>query len=510
MGEENGFQPRETSRETRREALGGQSDAARPWTAFATPLIGKAVRGASRLLRHGGSAFPGKIVEHRPRFPSRTLADLPYGVVLVSGTNGKTTTTARMVASMLETLGLKVFTNPTGSNFTRGVVSALLTEVPLSGRLDADVAVLELDEAYAVKFVQQVKPRFALLLNVMRDQLDRFGGIDTARLLERVAEATTGTVVFNREDPRVARFASAVPEGTGVRYFGLAPELRRFFPSDDDMQTIVAEEAASVAGNGRPSANDRAQQEPAGTSVSAEAPDADGREATADVTLTRVGNHEADFLIDGRAVHTAVKLEGVYNLFNAAAALATVRAVMAQDIASAQVAETMPGQASHASDAAISDESPVDSPVDHDRLLAALAEVTPAFGRGETIAVNGSDVQLLLVKNPMGFRLSLGSFPPDGHDTIIAICDLYADGRNMPWLWDVDFTSLRPTGVAMVSGTRAWDMALRLEYDQVRVEQTGTDLEAAVRQFVTAVPVCPNTSTARTRRCSACVPNSPS
>ena len=304
MGEENGSQPRETSRETQREALGGQSDAARPWTAFATPLIGKAVRGASRLLRHGGSAFPGKIVEQiDPGFLARTLADLPYGVVLVSGTNGKTTTT-RMVASMLETLGLKVFTNPTGSNFTRGVVSALLTEVPLSGRLDADVAVLELDEAYAVKFVQQVKPRFALLLNVMRDQLDRFGEIDnTARLLERVAEATTGTVVLNREDPRIARFASAVPEGTGVRYFGLAPELRRFFPSDDDMQTTVAEEAASVAGNGGPSANDRAQQEPAGTSVSAEAPDADGREATADVTLTRVGNHEADFLIDGRAVH---------------------------------------------------------------------------------------------------------------------------------------------------------------------------------------------------------------
>lgn len=186
----------------------------------------------------------------------------------------------------------------------------------------------------------------------------------------------------------------------------------------------------------------------------------------------------------------------MYNLFNAAAALATVRAVMAQDIASAQVAETvpaetMPGQASHASDAAISDESPVDSPVDHDRLLAALAEVTPAFGRGETIAVNGSDVQLLLVKNPMGFRLSLGSFPPDGHDTMIAICDLYADGRDMSWLWDVDFTSLRPTGVAMVSGTRAWDMALRLEYDQVRVEQAGTDLEAAVRQFVTARPGVP-------------------
>ena len=165
------------------------------WNSFATPLIGKAVRAASRLAHGGGSAFPGKIVERiDPQFLSRTLAQLPLGVVLVSGTNGKTTTT-RMVASMLQSLGLKVFTNPTGSNFTRGVVSSLLAEVSLSGKLDADIAVLELDEAYAVHFVKQVPPDYCLLLNVMRDQLDRFGEIDnTARLLSKAAEATTGTV----------------------------------------------------------------------------------------------------------------------------------------------------------------------------------------------------------------------------------------------------------------------------------------------------------------------------
>ena len=139
------------------------------WNSFATPLIGKAVRAASRLAHGGGSAFPGKIVERiDPQFLSRTLAQLPLGVVLVSGTNGKTTTT-RMVASMLQSLGLKVFTNPTGSNFTRGVVSSLLAEVSLSGKLDADIAVLELDEAYAVHFVKQVPPDYCLLLNVMRD-----------------------------------------------------------------------------------------------------------------------------------------------------------------------------------------------------------------------------------------------------------------------------------------------------------------------------------------------------
>ena len=126
------------------------------WNSFATPLIGKAVRAASRLAHGGGSAFPGKIVERiDPQFLSRTLAQLPLGVVLVSGTNGKTTTT-RMVASMLQSLGLKVFTNPTGSNFTRGVVSSLLAEVSLSGKLDADIAVLELDEAYAVHFVTAI------------------------------------------------------------------------------------------------------------------------------------------------------------------------------------------------------------------------------------------------------------------------------------------------------------------------------------------------------------------
>jgi lipid II isoglutaminyl synthase (glutamine-hydrolysing) len=136
-----------------------------------------------------------------------------------------------MIASMLGDQGLKVFTNPTGSNFTRGVVSALLGSVNAAGRLNADIAVLELDEAYAVHFVKQVKPRFSLLLNVMRDQLDRFGEIDnTARLLSHVAESTTGTVVLNREDRRIAALAQCVPEDTSVRYFGLSDALKTRSP----------------------------------------------------------------------------------------------------------------------------------------------------------------------------------------------------------------------------------------------------------------------------------------
>ena len=427
---------------------------------FATVVIGRCVRHLARLTHHGGSALPGKVVERiDPGFLARTLSQLPYGVVLVSGTNGKTTTT-RMVASMLSDLGLRVFTNPTGSNFTRGVVSALLTEVSLTGKLNADIAVLELDEAYAVHFVKQVKPRYSLLLNVMRDQLDRFGEIDnTARLLGHVAEATTGTVVLNREDPRIAALAGKVPHDTAVRYFGLAKALKHYFPTDDEMNAELTG-AAKIAGHAETAATAAGN---AGDAEQAQPGQMPANEHCADVTLVEVRDHAATFLMDGHNHDTAVKLEGVYNLYNAAAALALVRAVAAD----------VPQTAMRS---------------DADALIKAVSGVTPAFGRGEVIEVNGSPVELLLVKNPMGFRLSLASFAPERCDTMIAINDEYADGRDMSWLWDVDFTSLRTAGVAMVSGVRAWDMALRLGYEEVPVAKVDTDFEHAVTEFVTANP----------------------
>ena len=458
------------------------------WNSFATPLIGKAVRAASRLAHGGGSAFPGKIVERiDPQFLARTLQQLPLGVVLVSGTNGKTTTT-RMVASMLESLGLKVFTNPTGSNFTRGVVSSLLAEVSLGGKLDADIAVLELDEAYAVHFVKQVQPDYCLLLNVMRDQLDRFGEIDnTARLLSKAAEATTGTVVLNREDPRIARLADVAhtEDGVEVRYFGLDESLRRFFPSDDDMRTTV-----DTASSANIEIDDAAVIAKTGENAEKSEDAAIAEQLPADVTLLAVGDHRARFGIDGETYETGVRLEGVYNLYNAAAALAVVRAV----VADAQ-AMFLPFE-QNVTDELLRQVGISQRMIDFahsttQAMIDAAAEVTPAFGRGEVIDVNGSPVELLLVKNPMGFRLSLASFTPEGCDTMIAINDEYADGRDMSWLWDVDFSSLRDTGVAMVSGVRAWDMALRLEYDQVPVNSVNTELEEAVSTFVNANPGTP-------------------
>ena len=400
------------------------------------PAVGKLVRMISRATNHGGSALPGKVVETLdPGFLARTLGKLPYGVVLISGTNGKTTTT-RMVASMLRDAGLRVFTNPTGSNFTRGVVASLVQEMPVFGtKLNADIAVLELDEAYAVHFVNQIKPRYSLLLNVMRDQLDRFGEIDTtAKLLSNVAHATKRVVVLNREDPRIFALSKDVLPSCKVKYFGLDESLRSMFPTDDDLHSDLG---CDFNGDSRNLPH-------------------------ADVVLAKVADNKADFLIDGHRKTTSVKLRGVYNVFNAAAASTIVRAILA--------------------DAAKKDATL--AKFDDDALMESISRVTPAFGRGEVIEVNGAPVELVLVKNPIGFRLALASDKPANHDTMIAICDEYADGRDMSWLWDVDFTCFSGTGVTCVSGTRAWDMALRLQYDKVASRNVNTDLEEDVKTFV--------------------------
>lgn len=405
---------------------------------FLSTAIGKTVRHIARL-RGGGSALPGLVIEKLdPGYLARVLGRLPYGVVAVSGTNGKTTTT-KMIVELLESQGLAVFTNRTGSNFSRGVIAAALQESSIRGRLAADIAVLELDEAHAMHFIARVRPRHTLLLNVLRDQLDRFGELDTtAGLLQRIADATTEGVVVNREDPLLSAIGARVRAHTEleVREFGLSESLREMFPSDGDFHGAQPDRSVVA-------------QPPA---------------AAADVTLTSVGDHEAEFEVEGTRSWVGLKLEGLYNMFNAAAALATVRMVLTA------------GPVERIEEATRLEPST-------ETLLAALAEVRPAFGRGERLELDGQALELVLVKNPAGFRLGLASFAPEGVDVMIAINDQHADGRDMSWLWDVDFGSLTAEGVHTVSGTRAWDMALRLEHDDVPVGQVEEDLARALGLF---------------------------
>ncbi|BDH77911.1 glutamate ligase [Actinomyces naeslundii] len=390
-----------------------------------TVALGRTARLAARMRGggSGGTAFPGLVMERTdPGFLERTLSRLPRGVIVVSGTNGKTTTT-KMVVQLLREQGLKVFTNRTGSNFVRGVLAALLTEVDAAGNLDADIAVLELDEAHAVHFVAQVRPRACLLLNVMRDQLDRFGEIDyTASLLHSIAKATSDVVVLNGDDPRLAAPAFLEDVTARVVSFGAGEDLRSLFLSDDDLRTGLA------------SPRDR------------------GEGAGPRVTLEAINGQRATVRVDGASHEVDFAIPGVHNLLNACAALGVVLEVLGEDA-------DLPG------------------------LLATLGTVQAAFGRGEVLTLDGRPVQLSLVKNPAGFRMGLLSAAAQaqaGEVVVVAINDEYADGRDMSWLWDVDFAALRANGVAVVTGVRAWDMALRLRYDDVEVTDVEPDLRKAV------------------------------
>lgn len=389
-------------------------------------LIGRTIKKAMKL-RGGGSALPGLVVEKLdPDFLSRTLGTLSRGVIIVSGTNGKTTTT-KMVAELLRSQGLKVFTNASGSNFTRGIAASLLDHLDESGKLEADIAVVELDEAHAIHFIKRVTPRYSLLLNVLRDQLDRYGEIDyTAGLLQKVVEATSEGIVLNRENDLIRALAASVPDSKKLQYFGVDETLRHYFPSDSELHDM-----SSGAQHKLPPLSAR------------------------DVILKSYHKDIVTFSFGKRELaKMKLRTGSVYNAFNASAALAMVRMVVGDD------------------------------QIDADKLAESLITIRPAFGRGEAVEIDGEPLEIILVKNPSGFKLALQSYVEQPADTMIIINDHYADGRDMSWLWDVDFTSLGKQTVSMVSGGRAYDMALRLQYDLVDVSKVETNLRLALDEFL--------------------------
>jgi UDP-N-acetylmuramyl tripeptide synthase len=389
--------------------------------------IGKLTLLALRLIGRRGNALPGLVVEKLvPGFLPRVMRRLPQGCVVVTGTNGKTTTT-KMVATVLAQR-YRVLTNDTGSNFVRGAITATVERARWTGRIPYDVAVFELDEAWAVRFVRLVPPQRALLLNVMRDQLDRFGEIDTtARLLGQVAAATTESVVLNRDDERVAALADATT--AEVSYYGVAPSLRPLFPTDEELY------GGEVRISDRPAACELIEL------PSAEEPR----------ILLRVGTDQHRVAMRARGPHNAQNAAG-------AAALALTFGL------------------------------------DPATVCAGLEAVIPAFGRGQSFTVDERRVVLQLVKNPAGFRQSLRTLDTIRPDAVlIVINDDYADGRDVSWLWDVDFeaalSELARRGVRVsTSGTRATDMAVRLRYDGIETSEIESDGEKAVRSAVGSIP----------------------
>ncbi len=386
-------------------------------------LLGKSVAQAVKLRgKSGGQAMPGLIVETViPGYLGAMLKQLPDGVALITGTNGKTTTT-KMVVELLRAAGKRVLTNATGSNLTRGIISSVSEQATKVGRLPFDIAIFELDEAYAYQFTRVVQPRFVLGLNASRDQLDRFGEVDiVARLIGDTMLSASERIITNADDIRLSRAATQAK--IPVIYFGVAPELLKYFPRDDEL-----------------------------VAVNAKAPTLQAPSVPLAVELLSFKGNQATYRLGKVRFDAALQVTGQHNFQNAAGALALVQAILPK--------------------------------ADPAQFVKDLSVVQPAFGRGQSYTLkDGSTLQLNLVKNPASFRQGLASYVQPYIALMFAINDNIADGRDMSWLWDVDFTSLQKPEVALVTGSRAADMALRLQYDDITVKTVEPNMEQALQAF---------------------------
>jgi UDP-N-acetylmuramyl tripeptide synthase len=396
-------------------------------TIFAAQLAGSLSR---RFGRGSGDTIPGVVAERLdPTLALKLAQQLPHGAIVVTGTNGKTTTT-KLLYEMLVSAGEVVVSNRTGSNLKRGVVSALIGATNRSGKVNGSVGLFEVDEANLRLVTPLVRPHSIVVTNLFRDQLDRYGELDTtATKIGLGIDGIGAKLYLNADDPLVASLAHYVPH-EDVTYFGIeglpssiATATKTAVDSDrcpvcgDELKfrrTFFGHIGHYRCGRGH---FDRPQPSIAITSV--EKADAEGSTFT--------------IAIEGRRTTASMPLGGVYNLYNALAAVSVADGI------------GLPLTES----------------------LEALASTTPAFGRVERIAIDGKLEYLLLVKNPVGFTQVIDTFlrPVVGAKILIVINDLAADGRDVSWLWDVPFEVLASqTPQVVVSGIRATDMALRLKY----------------------------------------------
>ncbi len=376
-----------------------------------------------RLIGKNGSALPGLIIErYDPAFLDETLKSAQKRVILITGTNGKTTTTKMFVAA-LRGMGARVVTNATGSNMTRGLIAALIEDMTYFGSLKpTDWFVFEMDEAYAPIFTKNISPRALLALNVLRDQLDRYGEVDTTAELITKAAKRSDMFVYNALDPLLLSAAghAQIKQSTS---FGVDASLGSYVANEQslhgervsvrkDQKTDVVLVAASDVGD-----------------------------------MQRVKIKLQDEIYD-----FVIPVKGFHNALNVTAVVGLLHAVNAADLPNG---------------------------------IKAISQMTAPFGRGEKLHLQGKNVTVALVKNPSGFMSNLETFVKQGRPEAIlfVVNDKFADGRDVSWLWDVDFKPYIQAGAHLyTSGIRGYDMALRLKHDNFDVNTT-TDVARAIQSI---------------------------
>jgi UDP-N-acetylmuramyl tripeptide synthase len=386
-----------------------------------------------RSGRGGGTTLPGRLLlRMAPDAISRLGAGLRGGSVIVSATNGKTTT-AGMLAAALRAAGRVPVHNRAGSNMTWGVATALLEQ-------RGDEGLFEVDEAWLPQIAAELEPRLIVLGNLFRDQLDRYGELEhLADEWAKLVAARAGPTGFalNADDPLIADLGRdrELVRRPGVTYFGI----------DDPSQALPELQHAFDAKHcrrcGSPYVYERAF---VGHLGHYRCPNCAADRPPPDVAATRIdlegmrGSRVAVRAPEGQ-VELRLPLPGVYNVYNGLAALT----------------------------AALRLGIPLEQAAD------ALGRMEAVFGRVETIEVDGKPVSILLIKNPAGANEVLRTLLLESADGAgggglhlwVALNDGIADGRDVSWIWDADFELLAGQVSRVVcAGTRAAEMAVRLKY----------------------------------------------
>ena len=385
-------------------------------------LAARATGAVTRLAGRGGTSLPGKVLMRaEPHAIARLAARLTQGSVVVSATNGKTTTAA-MVAAIVRRTGTELVHNRAGANMAGGVAAALA-----AGR--GDLGLFEVDEFWLGPVASELEPRAVLLGNLFRDQLDRYGELEI--IADRWAAIVAGLpratgLVLNADDPLVADLGRRRDDALyfGVQDDALAlPELQHASDSKHCRRCghAYTYEAAYMAHLGRYECPNCGQRRP-DPAVSASAVELRGIRSAAFTLTTPAGERRIE-----------LPLPGLYNVYNALGAAALCLRLG----------------------------------VPLDEIAAGLAAVEPAFGRAETIDLGGRPTSILLVKNPAGANEVLRTLALEATklDLFGVLNDRTADGRDVSWVWDADWEIVAPHVRRLTcSGTRAAELALRLKY----------------------------------------------
>ncbi|CAA7600693.1 tetrahydrofolate synthase [Acididesulfobacillus acetoxydans] len=435
----------------------------RTWRFYAAVWAGKLSGALLKLLGRTGTTLPGAVAQRLdPACIAHLGASLPEGVLLVTGTNGKTTT-ANLLANILRAAGKDFAFNQAGANLVTGITGALLQDTGWSGRLRVPLALLEVDEATVPKVCAQITPRLAIITNFFRDQLDRYGELDTTVRLVRNALPRATALVLNADDPLVAQFGigrsdkrAADPSGVmhqGVIYYGVERIPESSAVSGE------TREARFCPLCGAPLEYTLFHYGQLGLFA---CPSCSFRRPLPHLQAQQVRMEEGKLYFRVGVNAYEVALQGYYNLYNALAAVAAA----------------------------------VQLDIDGEAIARGLREFVPQAGRMERFLLLEGEVTLALVKNPTGFNQVIHTVLNGGAAGIrllIAINDLAADGRDVSWLWDVDFERLGAAAEAgegrvdlvVCTGLRAEDMALRLKYagvpeDRLRIEHSAEKALALV------------------------------